>query len=249
MSVRIRRHSGSAFTLVELLVVIAIIAILIALLLPLLKRAREQANAVVCQSNMRQLGIGFVAFAQDHQGHLPGNKHDRANPAEWKRDWLTGAQWAPQNGPKDGTIFPYVRNTGIYHCPSMLWANNIPPGDNLDFDYAVFNALSGVKIAALSPGFFRHNSGYQETVPVPMIVHEEANTLIRQNHEGGHSWVDQLSHCHNGGSYYITIQGGVQFFVEDRGSDAWHWYVYYTSKKRFYNMGENYTWNEMSTLD
>jgi len=74
------RRGFLGFTLVELLVVIAIIALLIALLLPTLRKAREQANAVVCESNMRQLGMAFLLFAQDHQGHLPGNKHDQENP-------------------------------------------------------------------------------------------------------------------------------------------------------------------------
>ena len=59
------------FTLIELLVVISIIALLIALLLPALQKAREEARVAQCGSNLRQLGIGFQAYANDYDGWLP----------------------------------------------------------------------------------------------------------------------------------------------------------------------------------
>ena len=61
-----------AFTLVELLVVIGIIALLISILLPSLNRAREAARRVKCLSNMRQIVNGFLMFAQDNKGLMPG---------------------------------------------------------------------------------------------------------------------------------------------------------------------------------
>jgi len=65
------RSVPRAFTLVELLVVVGIIAILISLLLPSLTRARQSAYAVSCLSNLRQQGMGFFQFAQEHRGAVP----------------------------------------------------------------------------------------------------------------------------------------------------------------------------------
>jgi prepilin-type N-terminal cleavage/methylation domain-containing protein len=120
-------HRPRGFTLVELLVVIGIIALLISILLPALRKAKESANAVKCQSNMKQLMTGFLMFAQDNKNHLPGGKHDCStgdganHPPQAdreKRCWLTADglrtpdAWA-WSAPTQGTIYRYIMGKDV----------------------------------------------------------------------------------------------------------------------------------------
>lgn len=91
------------FTLIELLVTIAIIAILASLLLPALRGAKESSKRVVCSSNLKQLIIGTLSYAQDNNSfvHLP-------------YDVTTGKSWFHQMIPE------YISNDiGLNSCPSM----------------------------------------------------------------------------------------------------------------------------------
>ncbi len=62
----------SAFTLIERLVVLATTAILAAMPLPALSKAKQKAKAIQCVSNLKQMGLGLILFADDNQDCLPG---------------------------------------------------------------------------------------------------------------------------------------------------------------------------------
>src|SRR6186997_2874835 len=94
------------FTLIELLVVIAIIAILAAILFPVFARARENARRSSCQSNLKQLGLGFAQYTQDYDERLP--EFSNGNP-------VTGPFAFDGWG---NSIQSYVKSYQILKCPS-----------------------------------------------------------------------------------------------------------------------------------
>jgi len=109
------------FTLIELLVVIAIIAILAAILFPVFARAREKARQTSCLSNVKQMGLGMLMYAQDYDEMFPGMsigpvRHSAVVPEHTKfNEWHVGADWFDcwSNG-----IYPYIKNVQIFLCPS-----------------------------------------------------------------------------------------------------------------------------------
>jgi prepilin-type N-terminal cleavage/methylation domain-containing protein/prepilin-type processing-associated H-X9-DG protein len=95
------------FTLIELLVVIAIIALLVAILFPVFSQAREKARQVACLSNMKQIGVAVLLYAQDYD-----------------EKFLGSCKAPPINGgtqpeiPYDRQLFPYLKSDEVFRCPN-----------------------------------------------------------------------------------------------------------------------------------
>jgi prepilin-type N-terminal cleavage/methylation domain-containing protein len=92
------RRGDSAFTLVELLVVIGIIAILLALLLPAMNKVRAQSKKVACQSNLRQIGANLLIYANAWQGWMypPEMVADNPEDQRWPVAVFKPAVWNPK---------------------------------------------------------------------------------------------------------------------------------------------------------
>lgn len=216
-----------AFTLVELLIVIAIIALLLSILLPALGKAKEKARELTCASNVRQLIQGFRMFASEHNDCFPGNNWDtnRQNPDE--TDWLMGTSLAFTNAPDKGTIFRYVTDKRLYRCPSLRERPfGVGEGSNGRFDYTAFPAFAGAKTANVKvEGRFTYSDGRIITVNTPLVVEEDPANYINSgvNLEGGHSNVDKLAKAHRGGANVGAADGSVFWFQEPDDCTAWNW--------------------------
>ena len=121
-----------AFTLIELLTVIAIVGVLAAILLPALSRARDRSQGMYCLNNTRQLLLAWVLYADDHEARLPYNMQMKANDPSTRSslNWVNNVMtWGVKNVlDSDNTntatitgasLGPYVVGmASIYHCPS-----------------------------------------------------------------------------------------------------------------------------------
>ena len=112
------RRGKGAFTLIELLIVIAIISLLAAILFPVFGRLRENARRASCQSNLKQIGLAIHQYTQDYDERMPlgyvywsGGAGACANPQTYCTTLGLSYTWMDEIG-------PYVKNTQIFMCPT-----------------------------------------------------------------------------------------------------------------------------------
>ena len=114
----------SGFTLIELLVVIAIIAILAAILFPVFATAREKARQTTCSSNLKQLGLAMLQYAQDYDELLPCGTQGVTSTQDGR-----GVGWA-------GQVFPYAKSIALFQCPDDTHLASQPSWGQYPISYA-----------------------------------------------------------------------------------------------------------------
>lgn len=123
------------FTLIELLVVIAIIAILAAILFPVFARAREKARQTSCLSNLKQLGLAGLMYAQDYDETMVPNA---ISVYTWTAPDGSTIEVSPPSAMLwMYLVYPYVNNVQVFNCPSTTrefspssYASSPPYGKN-----------------------------------------------------------------------------------------------------------------------
>jgi prepilin-type N-terminal cleavage/methylation domain-containing protein/prepilin-type processing-associated H-X9-DG protein len=208
-----RRTAG--FTLIELLVVIAIIAILAAILFPVFARAREKARQASCTSNLKQIALGGLMYAQDYDETLPGHG------CGWNEPWGVTGRAETCYAAK---IYPYIKNYQIFTCPSdptrkiTVGGNGNGYGNSLRYIAGrTPTSLGNIKSPAETIWYADATTGY---IRAPSCCGVTTTTPICTQAPR----VDNISWRHNEGADFAFVDGHVKWW---RQSDSVQMTNYY----------------------
>ncbi len=210
-------RKANGFTLIELLVVIAIIAILAAILFPVFGRARENARRSSCSSNMKQIGLGFLQYAQDYDERMMITRKSGGGGPNSYHFWPV-------------VIQPYLKSTQILVCPSNS-KKNVSYGYNyyVGWDSAPpalpnSNAVASIFLPAQTPAFIEVGGvGIENNIPsagAPTFLLDgatggsrkmQARRLTGPNSEDGDRGAIIYADRHMEGCNYAFVDGHVKW--------------------------------------
>ncbi|NPV48458.1 MAG: prepilin-type N-terminal cleavage/methylation domain-containing protein [Armatimonadetes bacterium] len=207
------------FTLIELLVVIAIIAILAAILFPVFAKAREKARQSSCLSNLKQIALGNLMYAQDYD--------EKFQPPVVCNSGLTGCFVAAEYcGSGYQPVGPYIKNRQLWECPSSNDCARTSYGWNMSLSYA---KLANCKEPSATVMYADHRTNVTYRWCGGWLASNEACCSGQANDPVYPHWMNPV---HNDGSnialvdghvkWYRTGQGG-QFSVYDNKTNPAHW--------------------------
>jgi prepilin-type N-terminal cleavage/methylation domain-containing protein len=187
------RNRFGAFTLIEMLTVMAIIAILAAMLLPVLNQGKARARRIQCVNNLRQTGIGFLTFANDHGGKF--TTHISTNDGGSREFVLAGYQ---VNGPfyfsyqHFRPLAPELSTAALLACPADL--ERWPVAGFNEFDNWNLSYVIGLKADPNLPSSILAGD---RTLPASPITSGRTPTILTVPPVFPHPW-GRLLHQHKG---------------------------------------------------
>jgi len=194
------------FTLIELLVVIAIIALLMAILMPSLQAAKRLASSSACLSNEKTLLTAWIMYADDNDGSLVSNLASYDNDAGNGRDktaWvfspkdIAGNNLAVRPAPSTiteedrfrgiqaGTLWPYVKDVGAYHCPGDNRRSTQQPPRDCYRSYSISYAFGHIPLSQYQGKTYQKMQDIKQGALYYVFVEEEHNGSNFGTNEGG----------------------------------------------------------------
>jgi prepilin-type N-terminal cleavage/methylation domain-containing protein/prepilin-type processing-associated H-X9-DG protein len=228
-----RARQWRGFTLIELLVVIAMIGILAGLLLPAFARSKSKAQGIYCLNNTRQLGLGWLIYADDHNGRLPynlGGDFNRTTVAPKTRlNWVNNVlTWEldPDNTNTvtitDASLADYISDVvNVYKCPADHTLSDIQKraGWQRRVRSYSMNAMMGDAGDLSREGFNVNNPDYVQffkysAIPDPaqlFVFLDEHPDSINDgyflNKAYYREWIDLPASYHNGSGAFSFADG------------------------------------------
>jgi len=197
----VSRHRG--FTLIELLVVIAIIALLIALLLPALQKARDSANVSKCASNVKQMVVGVLLYAQDWKQYFPISTYGYAQSADWSAYDIDMVPVGDPNGgvvsvssahPDRRHVNPYCNLPQTATLDSEAFQLFHCPGDDgpVESNNPISHGFVALSATYRLTSFERHGSSYS----ISLVPGDDlgVNCTIPLPNSGGSTYTFNMTH-------------------------------------------------------
>lgn len=228
---RIFPAKPKGFTLIELLTVIAIIGILASILIPTVGKVRDNAKAAVCGSNLRQISMAMLMYADDNAGILPTSGDMDARPTDWIQ-WRDDGEY---HDLRKSVIVPYLGGTlggafspDIFRCPSdENIADNLanPIGGWPTYAYSYTMNMFVSERRELGGRLFN----VQEPTRIILLVEEERPNDSGAYLENGNQ--DRLTERHGSKGHVSFLDAHIELVERRFASHATNYDPFYTGRR------------------